>query len=444
MNDFYDYEPHRRQPGGGGGRWMAFIAVALIFAVLGGLGVAALTNVSGRNGSPDGAPVQANLTAPTAAPTASPAPAVSATQTLPNLGGKAFILTGDNPVVDIAEKLTPSVVGINNYQMITYPSYYGFFGGGRQPQQQQPAQETLYSTGSGVIITQDGYIITNNHVVADAARLTVTLPGADDEIDAKLVGRDANTDLAVLKIDRSGLPAAPLGDSRQLRVGELAIAIGNPLGSELAGTVTVGVISALDRKIEHEGQTFTMIQTDAAISPGNSGGALINSRGEVIGINTMKSSGSGSDASVEGIGFAIPISDAMPIVEELIQHGKVSRPMLGITGQEVGTLSQTYNIPQGVIVTSVVQGGPADRAGLQQYDIITKIDDKDITTFTDLSSLVQSHKIGDTVTVNVFRDKNQPNMTMKVTLSEMTDQEAAAPDSSQAPQATPQPWPPAR
>lgn len=308
----------------------------------------------------------------------------------------------DFPVVAIAEEVSPAVVGITNI------AGRDFF------------QNPVGSTGSGVIIDgQKGYIVTNYHVVEGAARLEVTLSGGES-YQAQLVGGDSQSDLAVLKIDAEDLPQATLGDSDQLRVGEMAVAIGNPLGEEFAGSVTYGVISALNRKITVEARpgeelTLNVIQTDAAINPGNSGGALVNSRGEVIGINSVKI----QRTDVEGMGFAIPINDAKPIIQQLIEQGYVSRPFLGIYNfQEITPqMAQWYKLPVGIYVGGVVPGGPAEKAGMKAEDIITALDGKEISSTADLQELLSQKQVGDVVSVTVARGSRQ--LELKITLGEM-------------------------
>lgn len=306
------------------------------------------------------------------------------------------------PVVAIAEKVSPAVVRITNI------SGRDFF------------QSPVSSTGSGVIIdSEKGYIVTNYHVVEGAQRLEVTLSGGQSYL-AQLVGGDSQSDLAVLKIDAPNLPQATLGDSNKLKVGEMAVAIGNPLGEEFAGSVTYGVISALNRKITVEARpgeelTLNVIQTDAAINPGNSGGALVNSRGEVIGINSVKI----QRTDVEGMGFAIPISEAKPIIQQLIEQGYVSRPFLGIYNfQEITPhIAQWYKLPVGIYVGGVVPGGPAEKAGMKAEDIITALDGKEISSTADLQELLSQKQVGDVVSVTVARGSRQ--LELKITLGEM-------------------------
>ena len=301
-------------------------------------------------------------------------------------------------VVEISRKVGPAVVGISSKSQV--PNIFG---------QLQEGQ----SSGSGILISEDGYIITNNHVVDGAKEITILL-NTGKEYKAKLIGKDARTDLAVLKIDVTGIVHAMLGDSSALQVGELAVAIGNPLGNELAGSVTVGVISALNRSITVDDRKLTLIQTDAAINPGNSGGALINSYGEVIGINSVKMSASG----VEGIGFAIPINEAKPIFEDLMKNGYVKgRPVIGISGRTVSAQdSKYYNIPIGVYISEVAPYSAAEKAGIKPSDVITKVNGEAVKTIEELNREKEKFKAGDTITVTFIR--NGEEKTTNLTLLE--------------------------
>lgn len=305
-------------------------------------------------------------------------------------------------VVDIAKEVGPAVVGITNTSQVQ--SIFGI-------SEQQ-------SSGSGVIISQDGYIVTNNHVIENAKELTVQL-NTGDEYSATLIGADSQTDLAVIKIEpKEALTVATLGESAKLQVGELAVAIGNPLGAELSGTVTVGIISGLNRTIQTNSNdpnsTMTLIQTDAAINPGNSGGALINAYGEVIGINNMKY----ASEEVEGIGFAIPIDNVKTIVNDLMESGYVKgRPLIGISVQEVTSdLAFRNNLPVGLYVAQVTEMGPADRAGMQRGDVITAVNGKKIETSSELNEIKNNSKVGDVLTFTVSR--NGEKIDIAVTLQE--------------------------
>jgi len=302
-----------------------------------------------------------------------------------------------SPVVAIAERVGPTVVGISN-----------------QRSGQSIFERNLVESGSGsgVIISQDGYIVTNYHVIADADKIMVTL--ADKrQIEAKVAGSDPDTDLAVLQIAAGNLPVAMLGDSNILKVGELVVAIGNPLGADFARSVTAGVVSAKEREIVIEDRKFSLLQTDAAINPGNSGGALVNSQGSVIGINSVKLVISG----VEGMGFAIPISDAKPIINELIEKGYISRPSLGIWGVVIDErLALENRLPQGIFIRRVVQGGAAEKAGLGPNDIIIGINETEIKTFEELTNTIKKFKPGDKITVSIYRQGK--NLKLPLTLGE--------------------------
>lgn len=307
----------------------------------------------------------------------------------------------DSPVVAIAQKAGPSIVGVKVNSL-----FQGIFGN----------LETSDEEGSGIIYSEDGYIVTNYHVIETAiknssATIQVTL-STGESLNASIIGYDDVTDLAVIKVDKTGLTSAEFGVSGDLKVGELAVAIGNPLGQELAGSVTGGYISALNRKLTTDGRTYNLIQTDAAINPGNSGGALVNSQGQVIGINTAKI----NETSVEGIGFAIPSDDALPIIKELIQNGKIVRPYIGLSGINIDdATARMNNIVKGVYVMQVLQGTPAQEAGIQRGDVIVQIDGKDITTMEELNEIKNAKNIGDTVTLKINRAGKE--IEIKVTLA---------------------------
>lgn len=307
-----------------------------------------------------------------------------------------------------AEKVLPSIVGITVEYTVNSP-YYGF-----------SLSQNGTASGSGVIISTDGYILTNNHVVntssvssfyqvSQANKITVKLYNSDETYEAKLIGTDEKTDLAVIKIEKSDLPAATLGDSDSLKIGEFAMAIGNPLGME--STVTAGIISALNRTVTADGVTYQVIQTDAAINSGNSGGALVNSKGEVIGINTLKLSAG------EGIGFAIPINSTKDISNQLITDGKVKRPFIGITGREIDEdVAKKYNLVEGIYVLSVQEFSGAEKCGLKTADIITEVDGKQVKTMDELNEIKNTHQIGDTIKLKVFR--NSETLQLDLTLGE--------------------------
>lgn len=311
---------------------------------------------------------------------------------------KIEITKVDSPVVAIAEKAMPSIVGIKVNSFVQ-----GMFG----------LQESN-SEGSGIIYSEDGYIITNYHVIESAIRnnsasVYVTFYNTDEEIQAEIIGGDEVTDLAVLKIEKEGLVPAEIGSSESLKVGELAVAIGNPLGETFASTVTVGYISALNRKITTDGRTYKLIQTDAAINSGNSGGALLNSEGKVIGINSVKISVTG----VEGLGFAIPSDDALPIIKELIENKKIIRPYIGLSGINVNAqLAERNNLVEGIYVNKVYSNTPAEKSGIQRGDIIVSIDGKEVKTMEELNEIKNSKKIGETVELGIYRVGKQEKVSI--------------------------------
>ena len=261
------------------------------------------------------------------------------------------------------------------------------------------------SSGTGIIMSSDGYVITNHHVITGALVISV-LTNDNQEFEAALVGSDEMSDLAVLKIDARGLQAAEFGDSSKLRVGDSVVAIGDPLGVQLRGTMTNGIISAINRDLTVGDRTMTLIQTNAALNNGNSGGPLINCYGQVIGINTVKmSSYYTATASVEGLGFAIPISVAKPIIDELIENGYVAgRPAIGISGDSLPSYYRTYyRLPEGVYVTSVNEGSDAKAKGIREGDIVTAINGEKICSIDELNTVKNQYAAGDEVTLTVYR-----------------------------------------
>ncbi|NLW48537.1 MAG: trypsin-like serine protease [Firmicutes bacterium] len=323
---------------------------------------------------------------------------------------KAGLVENTKPIAEIAQKTGPSMVGIRMTIVTTLDRFFEARG------------QTSRAEGSGVIISKDGYIMTNYHVVSNAdprnkehkkVTLEVFLPD-QRQTNATFIGGDPLNDLAVIKIDLKNLTVAKLGDSSKLKVGEPAIAIGNPLGLEFAGSVTAGVISALNRTISIEDRTLNLIQTDAAINPGNSGGALVNLEGKVIGINTIKISVSG----VEGLGFAIPINNAKPIVEQLIKYGYVKgRPLIGISGREITeSMANYYKLPVGIFIANVERGSGAAKAGIRKQDIMIRLAGKKIETMLDLNEVKKAYKAGDTVNTVIVRGKRK--LTLKLTFSE--------------------------
>lgn len=277
-------------------------------------------------------------------------------------------------------------------------------------------QYVTEGAGSGVIISNDGYIITNNHVISNASKINVRTK-AGQTYTASLKGTDSTSDIALLKIDANDLSPVTIGDSSNLKVGDMAIAIGNPLG-QLGGTVTAGIISALDREITINGTKMNLLQTDAAINPGNSGGGLFNSNGELIGIVSAKSSGE----SIEGLGFAIPVNDITNVIKDISEFGYVKgRPQLGVSLVDVkdSQAAWQYGVSKlGVYVYSVNDGSGAAQAGLKAGDLIQAIDNKSVSTSSDVKAVIQQHNVGDTVTLSIVRDNMQQDIT--VTLTEST------------------------
>ena len=310
-----------------------------------------------------------------------------------------------NTSIAVANKVLPSIVGITVEYKVN-----SFFGG----------SSTSQASGSGIIVSSDGYILTNNHVVnttstssyyqiTEATGVKVKLYGDDTEYEAKVVGSDAQTDLAVIKIEKTGLTAAELGDSSSVQVGEFAMAIGNPLG--LQSSISCGIISATDREVEDSdtGTMFKLIQTDAAINSGNSGGALVNAVGKVIGINTLKVSGTG----VEGIGFAIPINSTIDVYNELKTNGKISRPYIGIGGIDLDeSTAKKNNLVVGIYVKTIDNFSSAEKAGLKVGDVIIEANGTKITKMDELNTIKNSHKVGDKLTLKVNRDGKEVDITL--------------------------------
>lgn len=308
---------------------------------------------------------------------------------------------------DIVEKSLPSVVGIKSEFTVQNPSgsyYYGF--GGNMPSSSEAA-----STGTGVIITEDGYVVTNAHVIYDSqygaglSEKISVLVSDGESYDADVIGYDTDCDIAVLKIDAKNLVPAEFGDSDSLKLGEPVTAIGNPLGFDLMNTVTSGIVSGLNRQIIINDKEMTLLQTDAAINSGNSGGPLINKYGQVIGINSSKMSASYSETSIEGIGFAIPSNEVSKIVDDLMEYGYVTgRPQLGINCQDVTeNVSQMYNLPMGVYVISVSEDSAAEKAGLETGDIITEVDGEEVKSYSELNAKKNLHEAGDKIKLTYVR-----------------------------------------
>lgn len=308
-----------------------------------------------------------------------------------------------------ANKILPSIVGIKIEYNVT--SMFSMFG--------NKQSSTATATGSGIIISDDGYILTNNHVVSssesdsyyqvsEATKVTVTLFNDETEYEAKIVGTDDQTDLAVIKIEKTGLTKAEFADSDSIKVGEFAMAVGSPLG--LQSTITCGVISAVNRNVtDSDGKTYNLIQTDAAINAGNSGGALVNSEGKVVGVNTLKLTGD----NVEGMGFAIPINSTTDITSQLIQYSKVKRPYIGITGMDLNAeTAKKNNLAEGIYVKAVDDFSAAEKAGIKTGDVIVKADGQDAKTMDELNKIKNSHNIGDEIKITVNRGGQEKELTL--------------------------------
>lgn len=312
---------------------------------------------------------------------------------------------------EVIEKVRSSVVAINVES--TASSGAGYFFGGEQ---------TVQSAGSGVILSEDGYIVTNNHVIEDANSITVYLQDGSS-YPAKLVGTDDEGDIALLKIEASGLNYATLGDSDSLKVGDAAVAIGNPLG-ELAGSVSQGIISALDREITLNGETMNLLQTDAAINPGNSGGALFNANGEVIGIVVAKSGGD----NVEGLGFAIPVNDVKEIVDQLSTYGYVTgRPTMGASFVDISDqmTAAMYRVDRlGVYVLSTEENSAAAQAGLLPGDCVLSVNGQEVSAASDIQKIVSGSQVGDTLTLDVIRYSSGQKEQVQVILAEEAPESA--------------------
>lgn len=316
-----------------------------------------------------------------------------------------------------ANKILPSIVGIEITYNVTSNSMFSLFG-----DRNGKSTSSASASGSGIIISTDGYILTNNHVVdsessssyydiSEATSIKVVLSDSKTEYDAKIVGKDSQTDLAVLKIDAKNLTAAEFADSDSVKVGEFCMAVGNPL--DLGSTITCGVVSALNREVKdiEGGANYTCIQTDAAINSGNSGGALVDSQGKVIGVNTLKVASTG----VEGIGFAIPINSTVNVIDELITYKKVRRPYIGISGRDLDEkTASSHNLVEGIYVVSVEQYSAAELAGIKSGDIITAVDDKQVKTMDELNAIKNSHSIGDTITLKIYRDGKDKKVSLKL------------------------------
>lgn len=323
----------------------------------------------------------------------------------PNLSQVSLTNYSDTAIY-AAQKALPSMVSISVEYDVNYMGM----------------KKAVAGSGSGVILSEDGYILTNNHVissadsssfyqVSDAKSIKVKIYGDDTEYSAEIIGTDSQTDLAVLKIDKTGLTAAEFGDSSSVQIGEFVLAIGNPYNLDYS--VTAGIISALNREMTVENTTYNVIQADCAINSGNSGGALVNSKGEVIGITTLKLAGDG----IEGVSFAIPVNETVPIYKELIEKGKISRPFVGISGIDLDEATAIRNgLTKGIYVDSVVSGSGAEDSGIMAGDVIVSFDGKDVSTMDELNAIKNTKNIGDKIEIKLYRKSELKTFT--ITLKE--------------------------
>lgn len=323
----------------------------------------------------------------------------------PNLSQVSLTNYSDTAIY-AAQKALPSMVSISVEYDVNYMGM----------------KKAVAGSGSGVILSEDGYILTNNHVissadsssfyqVSDAKSIKVKIYGDDTEYSAEIIGTDSQTDLAVLKIDKTGLTPAELGDSSSVQIGEFVLAIGNPYNLDYS--VTAGIISALNREMTVENTTYNVIQADCAINSGNSGGALVNGKGEVIGITTLKLAGDG----IEGVSFAIPVNETVPIYKELIEKGKISRPFVSISGIDLDEATAIRNgLTKGIYVDSVVSGSGAEDAGIMAGDVIVSFDGKDVSTMDELNAIKNTKNIGDKIEIKLYRKSELKTFT--ITLKE--------------------------
>ncbi|MFR8080029.1 MAG: S1C family serine protease [Christensenellales bacterium] len=362
--------------------WMQVCIAVLCLAVGISIGILAF---SGRSG-------QISQIEPTASP--------SATAT-PNNGQSTTPNTGSSNLADVIDSVMPSVVSITTTQYA-----------------QRAGTEVASGYGSGFVYSADGLIATNNHVVEGAGRIYVTLNGDEQQYEAEIVATDSYSDLAILKIDKTGLTPVKFGSSSSLRLGDTVFVIGSPYNGLFANSVSSGIVSGLNREMVLNSATQTFIQTDAAVNPGNSGGPMFNANGELVGIITRKSMLStvtGETTSIEGIGFAIPSDVASPVLEQLAQGQQVPRSGIGIMGSSLTEQGkQAYNVENGIYVASVSKGGPAEKAGLEVGDIITKLDDQAIGSMDEMIQLMESKNIGDTITLTYVRDGQENTATVTI------------------------------
>ena len=361
---------------------------------------------------------------------AAPSPALKESNTITMLEGIREDAVIDIQQSDTSRLMTPAQVYAANVQSTVgittsvTTNYWGY-------------QTTSAASGSGFILSSDGYILTNHHVIENSNSITVACYDGST-YSAKLIGYDESNDIAVLKVDAQGLSPVILGSSRKMNVGDSVVAIGNPLG-ELTFSLTAGTVSALDRQITMStGATMNLIQTDCAINSGNSGGALFNLYGEVVGITNAKYSSSSSGASIDNIGFAIPIDDVRGIIESIIEKGYIAKPYIGVTVVNVSKETQAYGLPAGAAVQEIIQGSSAESAGLQVSDIITQINGEPVTTASDLVERISISKVGEVLQLTVYRQGQY--LTIPVTVGEQV--QSATPHQQTQPSSNQQifPW----
>ncbi len=417
---FYQEHTNQKKRGIGG-----YVATAIIFTIVGALLASLMLPqlypvASGEALNPLEQPAvpqvsaapkpTAQLTEPTAAPSASAAPTAAPEPTpvptprqMPEFDGQIPTIPNvNNPIPEIVEQVSGGVVGILNY------AYSEEF-----------ARDYTSSSGSGFVISTEGYIVTNAHVVEGAKKVGVLFADGD-EAQAEVIGLDKSTDIAVLKVEKADLMALTIGNSDSVRVGEFTIAIGDPTGRELAGTTTFGIISATKRNVNIDGRTNDYIQTDAAVNPGNSGGPLINMEGMVIGVTSAKTvtasyDEEGNPIYAEGLGFALPINEAMKIAAELITDGAIKRPGIGISVITIDELaSLQYGIPEGVLVYSVTKDGPGHKGGLVIGDVVTKCNGEATPDKESFISLIKGLSVGDSIELSIVRGEETLELTLVI------------------------------
>lgn len=392
------YEPQGgTEPAGhgrrGAGGYILTAVISLIVGILIGL------LFGGGSAKKPGGPVEGIIPFSSHAPAKTPKPAAQAEPTplptprpAPALDGQAPVISNSvNPIPDIVEQVSPGVIGVNGYVRSE------LFG-----------REMTGSLGSGFIISREGYILTCAHIISGMDNITVTLADGT-EVDAEVMGADKSMDVAVLKIEQEDVTPLKIGDPNALRVGDFVVAIGDPTGRELAGTTTFGIVSAISREVNIDGMSNIYIQTDAAVNPGSSGGALLNMLGEVVGLTSAKTVTAdydefGNAISAEGLGFATPIDLAMETAMQLITKGYIQRPGIGISVMTMDEESaKEYEVPTGIVVYSITKDGPGDKAGLKVNDILLSCDGQPLTEQDAFVDYIKSKRVGDTLQLKVWR-----------------------------------------